>query len=72
MTQQALIVGCGGKEPQVDPLLLKLDNVVLVPHIGSATVATRRKMSLLAAENAVEALAGRRPPNLLNPEVWKG
>jgi glyoxylate reductase len=59
------------KEPQVHPMLLKLDNIVLVPHIGSATVDTRRKMSMLAAENAVEALAGRRPPNLLNPEVWK-
>jgi hypothetical protein len=35
-------------------------------------VDTRRKMSMLAAENAVEALSGRRPPNLLNPEAWKG
>ena len=51
------------------PLLLELDNVVLTPHIGSASVETRRKMSLLAAENALAALAGRRPPNLLNPEA---
>lgn len=56
-------------EPQVHPLLLKLENVVLAPHIGSASIDTRRKMSLLAAENALAALAGRRPPNLLNPEA---
>jgi glyoxylate reductase len=56
-------------EPHVHPLLLELDNVVLTPHIGSASVETRRKMSLLAAENALAALAGRRPPNLLNPEA---
>jgi len=60
------------KEPQVHPLLLKLENAVLVPHIGSATIDTRRKMSVLAAENVVAAVEGRRPPNLLNPEVWKG
>jgi lactate dehydrogenase-like 2-hydroxyacid dehydrogenase len=56
-------------EPQVQPLLLELDNVVLAPHIGSASIDTRRKMSLLAAENAIAALKGQRPPNLLNPEV---
>jgi lactate dehydrogenase-like 2-hydroxyacid dehydrogenase len=56
-------------EPRVHPLLLELDNVVLTPHIGSASIETRRKMSLLAAENAIAALAGRRPPNLLNPEA---
>jgi lactate dehydrogenase-like 2-hydroxyacid dehydrogenase len=56
-------------EPQVHPLLLKLENVVLAPHIGSASVDTRRRMSLLAAENALAALSGQRPPNLLNPEA---
>jgi lactate dehydrogenase-like 2-hydroxyacid dehydrogenase len=58
-------------EPQVDPGLLKLENVVLAPHIASASVDTRIKMSMMAAENAVAALEGRRPPNLLNPEAWK-
>ncbi len=58
-------------EPQVHPLLLKLENVVLAPHIGSASIDTRRKMSLLAAENAIAALEGRRPPNLLNPEALR-
>jgi lactate dehydrogenase-like 2-hydroxyacid dehydrogenase len=56
-------------EPHVHPLLLELENVVLAPHIGSASIDTRRKMSLLAAENALAALQDRRPPNLLNPEV---
>jgi lactate dehydrogenase-like 2-hydroxyacid dehydrogenase len=59
------------REPQVEPLLLQLDNVVLAPHIGSASVETRLKMSMLAAENCAAALAGRRPPNLLNASVWK-
>ena len=59
-------------EPKVHPRLLELPNAVLVPHIGSASVETRRKMCMMAVENAVAALEGRRPPNLLNPEVWKG
>ncbi len=59
-------------EPKVHPRLLELSNAVLVPHIGSASVETRRKMCMMAVENAVAALEGRRPPNLLNPEVWKG
>ena len=41
------------------------------PHLGSATVATRDAMGMLAAENLVVALEGRRPPTLLNPEVWE-
>jgi glyoxylate reductase len=58
------------REPQVLPELLECPNAVLAPHIGSASVETRRKMSMMAAENAVAALAGRRPPNLLNPDAW--
>ena len=58
-------------EPQVHPRLLELSNVVLAPHIGSASLATRRAMSMLAAENCVAALEGRRPPNLVNAGVWK-
>lgn len=53
-------------EPRVEPLLLELDNVALAPHIGSASIETRRKMSLVAAENCLAALEGRRPPNALN------
>jgi len=58
------------KEPEVHPELLRLDNVVLTPHIGSASVDTRRKMCMMAVENAVAALEGRRPPNLVNLEAW--
>jgi len=60
-------------EPKVHPELLKVPNVVLTPHIASATVATRRAMANLAADNLIAALgfgphAGR-PPNPLNPEL---
>ena len=57
-------------EPRVPQRLMDLPHVVLVPHIGSATRATRMKMNLLAVKNLTAALAGKRPPNLLNPEAW--
>ncbi len=56
-------------EPQVHPELLQLSNVVLAPHIATASVATRTRMSMMAAENAVAVIQGRLPPNLLNPEA---
>ncbi|MBC7318800.1 D-glycerate dehydrogenase, partial [Candidatus Bipolaricaulota bacterium] len=59
------------REPQVHPELLTLRNVVLTPHIGSATWATRRRMASLAVDNVLAALSGRRPPTLVNPEVWE-
>ena len=72
--EECWIAGAGldvfEKEPTVHPALLKLTNVVLAPHIASASVDTRREMSMLAARNAVEALEGRRPPTLLNPQLW--
>jgi glyoxylate reductase len=49
-------------EPKVHPGLLGLENVVLVPHIGSATVETRTAMAVLAAQNALAVLAGATPP----------
>ncbi|ACL38092.1 Glyoxylate reductase [Pseudarthrobacter chlorophenolicus A6] len=49
------------KEPQVHPGLLGLDNVVLLPHLGSATVETRTAMAMLAADNALAVLSGERP-----------
>jgi glyoxylate reductase len=57
------------REPLVHPALMELKNVVLAPHIGSASVETRTKMAVMAAENAVALFEGRRPPNVLNPEV---
>jgi lactate dehydrogenase-like 2-hydroxyacid dehydrogenase len=73
--EQGVIAGAGldvfEHEPQVHPGLLNLQNVVLAPHIGSASVHTRRRMCTLAAENAVAALEGRRPANLVNAELWR-
>jgi lactate dehydrogenase-like 2-hydroxyacid dehydrogenase len=57
-------------EPKFNPGFLELDNVALVPHIGSATRATRVAMVKLAVKNLTVALSGRRPPSLLNPEAW--
>jgi glyoxylate reductase len=51
--------------------LLTLENVVLAPHISSATHATRARMARMVAENLLAVLAGRLPPNLVNPEVVK-
>ena len=52
-------------EPAIEPELLKLENVILTPHIASATEETRAKMSELAAENIIAALSGQTPPNLV-------
>ncbi len=56
-------------EPKLNPELLTLENVVLTPHIASSTRATRTAMASLAIENVRAALAGERPPSLLNPEA---
>ncbi len=55
-------------EPSVHPALLELPNVVLLPHIGSATEATRRRMVDMAADNLIAALTGAVPPTPVNPE----
>jgi glyoxylate reductase len=59
------------KEPEVHPGLLELDTAVVIPHLGSATVETRDAMGMLAVENVAAALEDRRPPTLLNPDVWE-
>ncbi|QNE13178.1 D-glycerate dehydrogenase [Pseudarthrobacter sp. NBSH8] len=53
-------------EPKVHPGLHELENVVLVPHLGSATVETRTAMAMLAAENTLAVLSGERPPTPIN------
>lgn len=58
-------------EPKVHPELLKCSNVVLAPHIASATEKTRRAMVDLAVANLTAALAGKKPPSLINTEVFK-
>ncbi len=50
------------QEPHVHPGLLELDNVALLPHLGSATVETRTAMAMLAADNALAVLSGEQPP----------
>ncbi|MFC5300635.1 2-hydroxyacid dehydrogenase [Azospira restricta] len=59
-------------EPALDARFFELDNVTLTPHIGSSSRATRLAMAMCAADNLIAALHGRRPPNLLNPEVFGG
>ena len=59
-------------EPKIHPKLLALPNVLLAPHIASASVETRTRMAMVAAENVVAVLSGQRPPNLVNPEVYEG
>jgi len=56
-------------EPDLAPGLSQLDNVVIVPHIGSASTATRERMATMAATNLVAGLKGEVPPNLVNKEV---
>lgn len=58
-------------EPSVPAELLDLDNVILAPHIASASVATRTRMATMAAENVIAAFEGQRPPTLLNDEVFR-
>ena len=57
-------------EPSIHPGL-KRPNVVLAPHIASASLETRTKMACIAAENVVAFFTGQRPPNMLNPDVLK-
>ncbi|MBM7624422.1 2-hydroxyacid dehydrogenase [Sporohalobacter salinus] len=56
-------------EPKLTPGLAKLNNVVVTPHIGSASIDTRTKMATMAAENLLAGLQDEEMPNLLNPEV---
>ncbi len=60
------------REPEMATGLADCPNAVLLPHLGSASIATRAAMSQMAAENVLAMLRGGRPPNLVNPEVWPG
>lgn len=55
-------------EPELNPGFLQLENVLLSPHIASASEPTRRAMAMTGATNLVAALSGEEPPNLVNPE----
>jgi glyoxylate reductase len=58
------------REPII-PDGLRRDNVVLAPHLGSASIETRTKMAMIAVENAIAMFDGQRPPTILNPEVLR-
>ncbi len=60
------------REPEVEERLLSLENVVVIPHLGSATVDTRNAMGHLAVQNVLAAIDGDRPPTLLNPDALGG
>ena len=68
--QAGTIAGAGldvyENEPALTPGLSDLDNVVLLPHMGSATVETRRAMGAIAVKNLMAGLAGDPPPNCVN------
>ncbi|MFH1038532.1 MAG: D-glycerate dehydrogenase [PVC group bacterium] len=68
--QEGVIAGAGldvyEKEPHLHPSLLSLQNVVLLPHIGSATIGTRTRMATMAAENLVAMMRGETAPNQVN------
>jgi glyoxylate reductase len=59
------------KEPKLTPGLTKLENAVLLPHIGSATNDTRGQMAVVAAKNALAMLQGKRPKNIVNSQVFE-
>ena len=72
--QENKIAGAGldvfEMEPKAEPELYEMDNVVLAPHIASASVETRTKMATMAAENVIAGVKGLKPPNCVNPEIY--
>lgn len=71
--QSGLIANAGldvfENEPELEPALYDMPNVVVAPHLGSATIGTRTKMGNMAVQNCLAACRGERPPNLVNPEA---
>ena len=57
-------------EPNPSPELLKMPNVVLTPHIGTATRELRIQMAQIVADNVLAVIRGERPPNIVNPQVY--
>lgn len=73
-TKRIFAAGLDVTDPEPFPLdhpLFTLDNVIIMPHIASASTATRDKMSLMAAQNLIAGLKGERLPNCVNPQVYK-
>jgi glyoxylate reductase len=71
--QSGTIAGAGldvfENEPAVEPELITMENVVILPHIASASMKTRTLMATMASDNIVAHFHGERPPNIVNPEV---
>jgi glyoxylate reductase len=70
--EQGTIAGAALDVFEREPLIsdgLRRDNVVLAPHLGSASVETRTRMAMIAVENVIAFFTGRQPPTILNPEV---
>jgi glyoxylate reductase len=59
------------REPMVEPGLIKIPNVVLTPHLGSAALDTRERVAGILVDNAIAVIEGRRPPNIYNPEIYE-
>lgn len=59
------------REPEVEPELLKMPNVVLTPHLGSAVTELREEMANMVADNILAVLEGRQPPNCWNREIYE-
>ena len=74
--QDRKIAGAGldvyENEPRVESALMGMTNVVLAPHIASASGETRLRMATMAAENVIAGLTGKRPPNLVNMNAFPG
>jgi len=72
--QEKRIAGAGldvyEREPQVEAALLALPNVVLTPHLGSAVAELRETMAHIVVDNIEAVIAGKRPPNCVNPEIY--
>jgi glyoxylate reductase len=72
--QQRIIAGAAldvfEQEPRVHPKLLEMENVTLLPHIGSGSSETRERMGFVAVQNIFAALRGESPPNILNPDIY--
>lgn len=72
--QQGIIAGAAldvfEQEPRVHPKLLEMENVTLLPHIGSGSSETRERMGFVAVQNIFAALRGESPPNILNPDIY--
>ena len=71
------VIGAAGldvyeNEPELSQGLADLDNVILLPHVGSATIETRTRMAFMAAENLLTAIKGEPPPNCLNWSLLRG